>query len=475
MTPSWAPRLTRGSVRARTTLLAALVSAIALVAGAVLLLATLDRSLHRAGDDLARGRVRDLAAQAERGVLPDSLDSIDGEGVGQVYDARGRVLAASPNIAGRPPIFHGTAPQRPSMRILRDAPDDDETENYRVWVQRAETPTGPVTVVAGASLESVGEASATLRRDLGIGVPAMVALVAIGTWLVVGRSLRPVEAIRREVAAIGDDRLDRRVPEPPAGDEIGRLAVTMNGMLDRLEDASRRQREFVADASHELQSPIAALRTQLEVALAADGAAGGADGDWADLGPRLLADADQMDRLVRDLLFLASTPDPRPPDQLVDLDDVVLEEAARIRASAPATVKATVKATGKATGVPTVDTGGVSAAPVAGDAGDLRRLVRNLLENAARHAESTVRLTLGEHDGAVLLEVYDDGPGIAPEDRERVFERFTRIDSARRRTDGTGLGLAIARAIAERHRGTLEVGDGPSGTRLVLRLPVGRG
>ena len=471
MTPSWAPRLTRGSVRARTTLLAALVSAIALVAGAVLLLVTLDRSLHRAGDDLARGRVRDLAAQAARGVLPDSLDSIDGEGVGQVYDARGRVLAASPNIAGRPPIFHGTAPQRPSMRILRDAPDDDETEDYRVWVQRAETPTGPVTVVAGASLESVGEASATLRRDLGIGVPAMVALVAVGTWLVVGRSLRPVEAIRREVAAIGDDRLDRRVPVPPAGDEIGQLAVTMNGMLDRLEDASRRQREFVADASHELQSPIAALRTQLEVALAADGAAGGADGDWADLGPRLLADADQMDRLVRDLLFLASTPDPRPPDQLVDLDDVVLEEAARLRASTPATGKSTGKATGKAT----VDTAGVSAAPVTGDGGDLRRLVRNLLENAARHAESTVRLTLGEYDGAVLLEVYDDGPGIAPEDRERVFERFTRIDSARRRTDGTGLGLAIARAIAERHRGTLEVGDGPSGTRMVLRLPIVRG
>jgi len=440
----------RGSVRARTTLLATLVSAVALLAGSLLLLATLDRSLHRAGDDLARGRVRDLAAQATRGQLPVTLATIDGEGVGQVFDSHGLVLAASPNVTGRPPIFTGAASASPSMRILRGAPDDDETENYRVWVMRADTADGPVTVVAGASLESVGEASATLRRDLAFGVPALVGLVALGTWLVVGRSLRPVEAIRAEVAGIGDDRLDRRVPVPATGDEIGRLATTMNDMLARLEDASRRQREFVADASHELQSPIAALRTQLEVAHA--------DGDWTQASPRLLVETDAMERLVRDLLFLASTPAPRPLHSLVDLDDVVVEEATRARVSS---------------GV-VVDTARVSAAPVEGDAEELRRLVRNLLDNAVRHAEHQVRLTLGESAGVVLLEVYDDGPGIAREDRERVFERFTRIDAARRRTDGTGLGLAIARAIAERHGGTLEVADCTTGARLVFRMPAAR-
>ena len=444
----------RGTVRTRTTLLATVVSGTALVLGSGLLLFTLDQSLHRAGDDLARGRVHDLAAQAERGTLPASLDSIDGvgEGVAQVYDDRGTVLAASPNITGKPPIYEIVAPTGvPELQILRRAPDDDETEDYRVWVMGVDTPTRPVTVLAGASLESVSEASRTLRRDLVVGVPLLTGLVALGTWVVIGRTLRPVEDIRTEVAAIGDDQLDRRVPVPAADDEISRLAATMNQMLSRLEDARRRQRAFVADASHELQSPITSLRTQLEVALAHE------QDDWPGLANRLLGDTDQMERLVRDLLFLARTSSPNGVGRqdLVDLDDVVMEEAARIRSVTPTII----------------DTGGVSAAPVTGDADELRRLVRNLVENAARHAGGRVTLSLHSEDAFVRFDVVDDGPGIAQEDRERVFDRFTTVETARSRGTGTGLGLAIARAIAVRHGGTVEAVDAERGAHFVLRLP----
>jgi signal transduction histidine kinase len=339
------------------------------------------------------------------------------------------------------------------MRVLRGAPDDNESENYRVWVQRVDGPDGPVTVLAGASLESVSEASRTLRRDLAYGVPLLVGLVALGTWLVIGRTLRPVEDIRTEVAAIGDDRLDRRVPVPGSDDEIGRLAVTMNQMLARLEDASQRQRDFVADASHELQSPIGSLRTQIEVALQQP------DDDWPAVVRGLLDDTDQMERLVGDLLFLArssSGAQARRTD-LVDLDDLVLEEAARARSLTTATI----------------DTVAVSAAPVTGNADELRRLVRNLVENAVQHAGGVVTLSLSADHDTVRLDVVDDGPGIEDAHLERVFDRFTRVDGARSRSTGTGLGLAIARSIAERHEGTLVGVSADGGAHFVLQLPGG--
>ena len=339
------------------------------------------------------------------------------------------------------------------MRVLHGAADDKEKENYRVWVARADSQDGPVTVVAGASIESVGEASRTLRRDLLVGVPLLVLLVAAGTWLVVGRTLRPVEDIRAEVAGIGDADLGRRVPVPATGDEVGRLALTMNEMLVRLEDASRRQREFVADASHELQSPVTALRTQLEVGLATG------EDDWPAAARRMLGDTDQMERLVRDLLFLArTTGDPAPHQRsLLDLDDVTLEEAARVR------TRSDVR----------VDTSRVSAAPVRGDSDELRRLVRNLLENAVRHATSVVQLELRGVDGVAVLDVTDDGPGIAAEDRDRVFDRFFTADGARRRGSGSGLGLAIARSVAVRHAGTLDlVGSNGTGAHFRLTLPT---
>jgi len=440
------------SVRARTTLLATVVSGTALVLGAFLLVSAVDQSLHRSGDDLSRGRVQDLAAQAMAGDLPAALP-IGGEGVGQVFAGDGRVLAASPNVSGKPPITSAARARAPRALVVDGAPDDAGTETYQVWVSAVPTAHGTVTVVAGSSLESVQEATRTLRRDLLVAVPLLVLLVAAGTWIVVGRTLRPVEQIRGEVAAIGDDARPsgRRVPVPRTDDEVGRLAVTMNEMLDRLESAQRRQRAFVADASHELQSPITALRTQLEVALEDPG------DDWRALAARLLDDTDQMERLVRDLLFLARTTDGAvaPTTTLVDLDDTVLEEVARVRV-----------------GGIDVDTCGVSAAPVRGNADELRRLVRNLLENAVRHARSRVEVTLVAGATTVRLDVRDDGPGVPDEHREHVFDRFWTADEARSGRSGSGLGLSIARAVAVRHGGSLDLAARNGGAHFVLQVPA---
>ena len=445
-----------GSVRARTTVLASVLVGVTLVVGAIALVVTLDQSLTRNADDLAKTRAIDLASLAVTGALAQLLSNINGEGVAQVVDRSGRVLAASPNIVGNGPIstFHPTG-DSPVALTIKNAPDDNETENYRVWALSAKTRDGPVSVYVGGSMESFDEASRTLRRSLTVGVPVMLAMLAFGTWLVIGRALRPVEDIRAELTTITDQALDRRVPVPKSDDEVRRLATTMDKMLDRLEWASRRQHEFVADASHELQSPLAAFRVQLEVALAHP-----TDADWHAIATNLLSDSDQMERLVRDLLFLAREQDaPLPHDGPIDLDDIVLQEAARVRSTTAIAI----------------DTSNVSGAPVRGSRDDLRRLVRNVIENAVKHAGASVRLTVRCDDQHSRLDVEDDGPGVPRTDRDLVFDRFYRADAARSRNSvGTGLGLAIARAITERHHGSLRLVDSDRGAHFVLLLPVDR-
>jgi len=435
--------------------LATVLVAIALSVGSVVLVRILDHSLVTSRDGIAKARTADLANLAGRGALPAVLTNIDDDSVAQVVGADGRVLAASPNITGAGPISDLPPPDgsRPVVRTLDGAPDDNETENYRVWVRSATSPAGPVTIYVGTSKESVPEASNALRRALLVGVPVTVVVIGFVSWLLIGRALRPVEVIRREVAGISERALDRRVPVPATDDEVSRLAETMNRMLDRLEASQRRQREFVADASHELQSPLTAIRAQVEVALAHP-----ENVRWEELGADVLEDCDQTEQLVRGLLFLARADEvgtSRATEPL-DFDDVVLEEVARARVGA---------------GV-AVDTTAVSGAPVRGNREDLRRLVRNLVENAVRHAAHAVRLELSLVDGRARLDVVDDGPGVPADERERVFDRFYRADDARARgAGGTGLGLAIARAIAEGHGGTLSLADGDGGAHFVLHLP----
>lgn len=398
--------------RLRTTAAITVVVTLALGLGTWVLLLTLERALLRSNDDAARSRARDIAVQMNAGTLSRPLPALGDDSIAQVVDGSGRVLAASRNVEGRSPVAtFRPGGSRAAVRTV-DFQDGPDLERYRVWAVIAEGPTGPATVYVGSSLELVDEAVATLRGLLVPALPVAVLILATLTWVVVGR------------------------------------------LLSRLEASSRRQRVFAADASHELQSPLTTFRTQLEVALASERSA-----DWPSVARDLLRQSQEMERLVRELLFLAredELADARPPRDLVDLDDVVLEEAARLRAAAR---------------VP-VDTSNVSAAPVRGSRDQLGRLVRNLLENAERHAVARVDVSLSARNGEVVLTVLDDGPGVPAEDRGRIFERFVRLDDARSRdAGGAGLGLAIVAAVARRHGGSVSVEDVPTGARFEVRLP----
>jgi signal transduction histidine kinase len=452
----------RGTVRARTTLAATLILGMALLVGSVAMLTLLHRSLVRNLDDVADIRADDIAALARQGTLPPRL-SLEDDAAGQVVADTGRVVATSPNLGHATPIStlrpEGELPPRTIDRL------PGLSGPYRLLALRSSTPEGPVTIYVASSLEPVDETLGLVRTILLVGAPLLVLLVAAMTWTTVGRALRPVEAIRAQVAELSGHDVDRggRVPVPATGDEIGRLARTMNAMLDRLQVAGEKQRRFVADASHELQTPLAAVRTELEVTLAHPDTR-----PWPDVALDLLDENGHMEQLVADLLFVAraddGTPQPGTAPTPIDLHEVVLDEVARLATTVGRRLA--------------IDTRGVDGAFVLGRHEDLARAVRNLLDNAAHHARSTITIALvasnGDRPGHVTLVVDDDGSGVPPEDRLRIFERFTRLDDARsRHTGGTGLGLAIVREIAHAHDGHIHVEPAPTGgARFLLTLPT---
>lgn len=443
-------------MRARTTVVACAVVGMALAVGAVGLLVVLRRSLVANVDAGAAARAADIAAQAAQGPLPAIL-AVRGseEALVQVVDAAGRVVASSANLEGQAAItqLRPTGSGR-AATTLHNSPVGDGHAEFRVVALRAGSPAAPLSVYVASSLEGTDDSVAEVRGLLLIGLPLLLGVVGLTTWTIVGRALRPVESIRAQVADISAHALQRRVSEPGVDDEIGRLARTMNGMLDRLQSSAERQRRFVGDASHELQSPLATERTGLEVALAhPDGV------DWPTTAAELLEENERMSRLVRDLLFLARCDEGgsgAQPSTLVDLDDVVLAEVARAR---------------RRPGVP-IDVSGVGPAQVRGRPDDLARVVRNLLDNARRHARTGVVVSLGAVGAHVELVVTDDGPGIPAGDRDRIFGRFTRLDDARSRgTGGSGLGLAIAAEVVTAHAGRIVADDARPGARLVVSLP----
>jgi signal transduction histidine kinase len=330
-----------------------------------------------------------------------------------------------------------------------------DRSGYEAAQREVNTQAGRITLVAQQSTDALDRTVNSVTEVLIFAVPAMIALVALAAWYVTGRALRPVEAIRLEAEAITGSTIHRRVPEPDTDDEVGRLARTMNAMLDRLETSSQRQRQFVSDASHELRSPLASIRTNLEVALRS-----GDRADWPAVASRALAEDERMEDTVSELLELAhldERADTTPVESLpeVDLDELVLDQTVHEYR------------------VP-VDTTRVSAGRVHGRRDQLGRVVRNLLDNAARHATSTVAVTLATTDHDVVLAVDDDGPGIPVEERERVFDRFTRLDDGRARdAGGLGLGLSMVKAIVEQHGGTVAIEDADAGgARVLVRLPV---
>jgi len=432
-----------GSVRVRMTLAAVVVVIVGLTGAGAVLVNAVERSLlDRVRNDDQAALERVAAIIQTTGRIPDVIPVVspDTQFI-QILAPDGRVLAATLRIYEDEPMVVGGKVNQP----------DELPSRVRWQVSRTQIPSraGPITIVAASPLSEIDRSVDALVDLLWLGVPVVVIVVGLLAWVLIGRALRPIEAIRSEVEAISATTIDRRVPEPGTGDEVDRLARTMNGMLDRLEHAADRQRRFVSDASHELRSPVATIRTELEVALAnADGA------DWPSVARGVLAEDERLEWLLSDLLELARLDEATAsPFEDVDLDDLALQGADRLRATTDLDV----------------DTSGIAAARVSGNPRQLERVLRNLLDNAARHARSRVRLEVG--DGALVVE--DDGPGIAAEDRERVFERFTRLERGRSRDDGgAGLGLALVREIAHHHGGTVSVEDGSlGGARFVVRLP----
>jgi signal transduction histidine kinase len=305
----------------------------------------------------------------------------------------------------------------------------------------------------GVPTEGVDQGMTRLTAGLAAGTPVVVALLTAVVWSLTRRALRPVEAMRAQTAEITSSDLGRRLDVPPTADALARLAQTMNDLLQRLETATGRQRRFVADAAHELRSPLSTLHTRLDVA-----ARHALSPETRELAGSLLRDCERLNRLVDDLLQLARLDD-RPHLRMhpVDLDEVVFSEVREARRRNP---------------VP-IDQHAVGAARVRGNADALARVVRNLLDNAVRHARHRVTVSLRTENGTARLDVADDGPGIPQADWERVFERFTRLDDGRSRdTGGSGLGLAIVRDVVTAHHGRIRVEDNRPGARLIVLLPA---
>ncbi|MBD3005498.1 ATP-binding protein [Streptomyces sp. 5-10] len=458
-----------GSVRSRAALGATLVVAVALVAAGIAVLQVLRADLGDQARLKAQVDAREVASKIAAGAGYGAL-KLDESVPVQVVDEDGRVRAVSEDLEAV--TGTGSASVRPVAVGGGDDDDDDrgagkvssgeeygdgsarvdgETADY-VWAAvEATDPSGEdVTVYAGAPLATERGAVATVRNAMLLGLPLLLLVVAAVTWLVTRRALRPVEGIRREMAAItASTDLSRRVPVPGSYDEVARLARTTNETLTALEASVERQRAFVADASHELRSPVASLRTQLEV--------GAAHPELLDLDGAV-EDVVRLQRLAADLLLLARLDAGERPTggAPVALDALVREELAQRVGDR----------------VPVRD----ETAPVAvpGSRGQLAQVLGNLVDNAQRHARSGVRVAVRDEGRWAVLEVADDGAGVPEAERERIFERFVRLDDARSRDDGgAGLGLAIARDVAVRHGGTLAVRAAPEGGALFeLRLPT---
>ncbi|MCI2956733.1 ATP-binding protein [Agromyces atrinae] len=429
-------------MRFRAALGAALAVAVILVVGAFGFVALLTGALRA---NIEESAALDAEAAATSLESSGSTTLPDDDRLLVLVDESGRVVSASDeDIALPEPV--------PNDDVFTARVDGDEVVFASEDVEIGDT---DYRLLAGRSLDDANDAVATVTGLLGVAVPLIVLLVGTTTWIVVGRSLAPVERIRSEVASIEASGLDRRVPVPPSGDEIARLAETMNGMLARLEGASIAQRRFVSDASHELRSPLASIRQYAEVAsLHPDRI------DASELSATVLAEGARLQAIIESLLILAkldesaATIDRRP----VDLDDILLTECSRLRSSTTLAI----------------DGSSITAARVSGDERLLARVIRNLADNAARHARSQIAVASTDADGVVTIVVEDDGSGVPAPERSRVFDRFVRLDESRARdAGGSGLGLAIVADIVRAHGGSVAVEDSAvGGARLVVRLPA---
>ncbi len=448
------------SVRGRITAVVTVSFALLMTFGSWFLL---DRAEAAWIDDLEAQDLAELEMMAADLVAISMVDPMFDPGwllpVGEggttftLSDETGGVVAATPNevVWAGPVSAHDLtiAEFTPSPYVAVDVIPVGDFTNVSVPVELA---SGTLTLTAASSLEPVRAGVDTLRNMLVLLVPLLAGGIGATSWFVTGRAFRPVESITDQVGLITDDRLDERVPVPSSRDEVARLAVTMNTMLERLASSSRRQKQFVSDASHELRNPIAASRAKLEVALAHP-----ESGDWEKTAVAVLEEQERLEELVDSLLQLARLDESgRGAAEGVDIDDVLFAEMARI-------------------GHSPIEVGEVEPTQVVGNRTQLTHAIRNLLENAIRHAEARIVVSLRREQDDAVLAVDDDGPGVPDGSRSVVFDRFVRLDESRHRErGGAGLGLAVVAAVAKAHNGSACVADSPlGGARFELRLPAG--
>jgi len=464
-TPSWWRRL---SLRARLTAASTIVIAVGMAAAATLLVWRVD-SVGAANLDATLTRqVRDVAADVAKGDANPRVARSAGEStVLQVVDGAGNVISSSGDIDGEPRLFFILpATGGPTLDTVTPSALDGP---YRVAALAVSTPTGPVTVYVGSPTTPLADSTDELGAALIIGEPSLLELITLVGWLLVGRALRPVDVIRRQAAAIPGTDLQQRLDVAASDDELGRLAQTFNDLLERIATAADRQRRFVADAAHELRTPLATLRARLEIDLRHP-PEGEGDAKIGDTRRLSLQQVTRLAALVDDLLQLARLDaDPHLHRRPIDLDDLAWETVREAREG----------------GAPHLDTTGISPVRVLGDPVALHRMIRNLIRNAVRHADQTVTVRLvrgapagsdrrpGNPGGMATLIIADDGPGIPVADRERVFERFVRLDEGRARdAGGTGLGLAIVADIVTAHGGRVRIEDNHPGAKISVELPA---
>jgi len=437
------------STRARVTGLASLFVLLVSAIGSVVLVLAVSHSISNSLVASARQDAAAIDAQLHRGVDPGQA-ALTGRNdvVVQLVDAHGSVIASDHPGRLTVPLL-----SRPGVRTSEIVPGMHD--KFTVVAKRATTGNDVALIIVGRSTEQRDETRAEAAGVLAVSVPLTVAALALIIWFSVGRALRPVEVMREQADQITVAHTADRLEVPEGHDEIPRLAHTLNEMLDRIEESHRLQRQFVSDASHELRSPLAVIRQAAEISQAHPDRV-----STEQLAADVLAESARLENLVGALLTLA-----RLEDQTeaaygpVDLDDLVFAEVDRQR-SAGSTVLLDVSAVGA---------GRTSGNPVL-----LAQVIRNLLDNAVRHAAGVVTVGLHQGGGRVLLSVEDDGHGIAPEHRDRVFERFVRLDEARARDDGgSGLGLAIVASIAHAHGASVRITDGRTGgARFEVSLPM---
>ena len=445
-------------LRTRVTAVAGLALTAAVVLGLVLLF-LLQRHSARSNID---AQLRTYAVQIEEagagGTWPRPLPAspLDANAQAQVLAPDGDVLSVTRALLGSPAVYR-LAPGSDTP-VRQNAANVVLSGEVTAAATRATVSGQPVTIVTMTTTDPLTQINETFARLLLIGVPGILVLAGTTVWLVVGRALRPVEQIRQAVTEITAADLSQRVPEPGTGDEIGNLARTMNDMLTRLDDSAYRQRRFVADASHELRSPLAAIRTTLEVGLAHPEAA-----PWPDIAGRAVRQTERLEALIQQLLLLAKADDRqlaarREPVDLAALLHELAAAASASRAGRDVVIDITAPP---------------AAVTVTGDPEQLSRLFRNIIDNSVRYARHEVCVTIAMREAVVQVEVSDDGPGIPAAERERVFDRFVRLDPSRERASGSaGLGLAIAREIAAAHGGHITITEAPSGgARVTINLP----